>query len=503
MTASDEEDIAPHFEDVPQLENYKMEIDDLVQKIEKYNGHYTPKIEREVAKMYVKNPKDVNKLIERYNIKGYANFILPKCRNLAYNSNDVVVYQDPDTNEYWCYDKEDWSKKRIEYNPYNLKNVIREFSSEHVNNSSVILSKDAYFNLKFWTELTYTLGKIYYNVSENIAQEFAKTLQKDKIYHLYRGMSFKTEDDYAKFLSKYKCSEGGTSVCVMNFDTFSSWTYDTIISENFSTYFYHGIIIEATFTAEELLIDITKVNDKIFKQKLRYHESEVVAIPFKKEVTVYNFDPSLVEEFVIDIPEGAEDVDLVAKGIKSLKGAKFPSSVKKLYLRANELVDISEDEIDNLENLEVLDISSNRFDSMEDLELPKNLIELDISGNKITELNHDYLKLDKSLPKLEKLDISANKITKLKKIKFPETLKYLNISQNGIKEIGNIKFPNLVELDISHNRITTLLDIKFPKSLKILRIYDNEINGSEIRYLPDHIKEIYFDSNRTFVHRGD
>lgn len=280
------------------LDLYKKDLAKLRNDIKNTRGEYTKELEMEAARLYAINPKELGRVINEYNIKGYMNYILPKCKNLTYKGDkDIVVYQDPDTNVYWCYDQETWSKKRKEFNPYNLKNVKREFNSEIVKNKSIKLSREAYDNLKFWTEYTFTLGKVFYNVPENIAQEFAKTIQEGETYHLFRGMTFETEADYAKFLSKYKCGDHGKRECEINFDTFSSWTYNIDVAKNFAGKFFHGIIIEAYFDSNELLIDITKVNDGIFKDRLRYSEDEVIAIPFKGNVTVYDFDPNLKHKF--------------------------------------------------------------------------------------------------------------------------------------------------------------------------------------------------------------
>jgi hypothetical protein len=262
------------------------------------DGTTTDEIDREIARMYTINPKPMASIIKEYGLTGYKNYILEKCKNLFYHEpHEKVFIAVDDDKTIWCYSEEEWEKnERGKYNPYNLKNTRRAIGTAPVSDNSVIISPEAYNSLKFWTELTYTMGKIYYNVSEEIAQEFAKTLQKDtreSRYLLYRGMTFEYEEDHVKFLSKNKCSEKKRDKCEIEFKTFTSWTYDYNVALNFARKFKRGIVVMGLFSHNQLLVDITKVDDSIFKDRLRYKsEREVVALPFRGTVTVVDYDPT-------------------------------------------------------------------------------------------------------------------------------------------------------------------------------------------------------------------
>lgn len=248
--------------------------------------------------MYTINPKPMASIIKEYGLTGYKNYILEKCKNLFYHEPNTEVFIAVDDDKtIWCYSEEEWKKNESgKYNPYNLKNSKMVIGTAPVSDNSVILSASAYNSLKFWTELTYTMGKIYYNVSEEIAQEFAKTLQKDtrdSRYLLYRGMTFEHEEDHVKFLSKNKCSEKKRDICEIEFKTFTSWSYDYSVALNFARKFKRGIVVKYLFSYKQLLVDVTKVDDSIFKDRLRYKsEREVIALPFRGTVTVADYDPT-------------------------------------------------------------------------------------------------------------------------------------------------------------------------------------------------------------------
>jgi hypothetical protein len=116
-------------------------------------------------------------------------------------------------------------------------------------------------------------------------------------------MTFEYEEDHAKFLSKNKCGEKKRSdidewghqesQCEIEFKTFTSWSYDYSVALNFARKFKHGVVVKYLFSHRQLLVDITKVDDSIFKDRLRYKsEYEVVALPFRGFVIVVDYDPT-------------------------------------------------------------------------------------------------------------------------------------------------------------------------------------------------------------------
>lgn len=78
----------------------------------------------------------------------------------------------------------------------------------------------------------------------------------------------------------------------VNFETFTSWTYNKVIARKFASKFLnnkdekgYGVILMKEFRANELLIDLTKISNPLV-----YYEEEVIALPFTGEVYLVNVD---------------------------------------------------------------------------------------------------------------------------------------------------------------------------------------------------------------------
>ena len=119
-----------------------------------------------------------------------------------------------------------------------------------------------------------------------------------------------------------------------------------------------------------------------------------------------------------------------------------------------------------------------------------DLIELDLSNNKINDLN---IIIEKdSLYNLKKLNLSQNNITDISLLSKSKlnNLKVLNISSNKISNIDflqlNTNFDKLETIDVSNNLINKLVSINI-KSLKKLNLMKNEINSGIDTFLENII----------------
>lgn len=283
--------LVKEFDDFYYEQEDSDDLYDLIEEIldRRNNNEDVETLERELAKLYVENPKNVLKKLKEFDVNdynGFTNYLRKECHNLIYNDGmDFVMVPDEKTKKIWCYSKEEFIEN---FNPYTLENYKRNFSEIPV--SEINLSSDAYKKIKFWIEDTFTLGNVFFKVDKQTAQEFAQTLEKYKTYVLYRGMSFQNEESMNNYLENVNCNpdENNFKKCnSINFNTYSSWTYSEEIAKRFANYFKNGlgIVLYRKFQASELLVDVTKI-----KNSLNYsNELEVVALPFNGECKIKLF----------------------------------------------------------------------------------------------------------------------------------------------------------------------------------------------------------------------
>jgi len=121
--------------------------------------------------------------------------------------------------------------------------------------------------------------------------------------------------------------------------------------------------------------------------------------------------------------------------------------------------------------LEVLDLRSNGLTNCNFLNKSLNLVYLDLSDNKITDINVDFP------DSLEILILTNNKIKPLDGVKFPTSLEELYLESNNINVSENFFFGNLKILELSNCGITDSLVsfLEFPNFFK-LYITGNKIN---------------------------
>ncbi|OBA19134.1 L domain-like protein [Metschnikowia bicuspidata var. bicuspidata NRRL YB-4993] len=141
-------------------------------------------------------------------------------------------------------------------------------------------------------------------------------------------------------------------------------------------------------------------------------------------------------------------------------------------------------------NLTFLDYSCNTLKLVSGIRFPDTLESLNIAGGQsLTSLQGMHLP---SLLKL--LDVSQNKISDIDYIMFPKTLQTLSLTENHIYFLENADFPSALEnLDISCNRVESLRNVVFPRGLKSLSISGNPIECIKGARFPEGIE--YLDAS--------
>ena len=161
-------------------------------------------------------------------------------------------------------------------------------------------------------------------------------------------------------------------------------------------------------------------------------------------------------------------LNLERNNLKRIDGAfRKLSNANVLVLRQNQLFDLSQESFFGLENLISLDLSDNRV-----TEIPAGVFsnqflnEINISGNALRELGQQTFT---DLPILEVLDLSRNSIIGIKNGAFDNIprLKKLFLSRNRMSSYRGDFFSNtgnetdLHTLDVSHNELTYLYPESF------------------------------------------
>lgn len=130
-------------------------------------------------------------------------------------------------------------------------------------------------------------------------------------------------------------------------------------------------------------------------------------------------------------------------------------------------------EITNPSALVTLSYSGRNASAIPEIALFKNLTELDLSENELSEPVPEI----KLLRFLRRLNLSHNGINSAWDL--PKAIEHLNISYNLMDYIPNtiLTLPRLHTLDVSNNRIVSLENVSSIKSLKCLFAHNNFITS--------------------------
>jgi len=167
-----------------------------------------------------------------------------------------------------------------------------------------------------------------------------------------------------------------------------------------------------------------------------------------------------------------------ARKIDDIKGLKFHTDLKELDLSENRICEING--LETLTNLEKLILNRNKYlTKIKNLESLVNLKWLEISSNQITEI-----KGLETLINLRYLFLNGNQITEIKGLETLVNLKDLTLGDNQISEIKGLKTSkNLGYLDLKRNKLTdkslteAMDELKSLKSLEVLNIRGNDISA--------------------------
>lgn len=145
--------------------------------------------------------------------------------------------------------------------------------------------------------------------------------------------------------------------------------------------------------------------------------------------------------------------------------------------------------------LHTMTLSSNNINSIKEWNFPENLINLNLSNNKLVELPTGMNFLPSSLVKL---NLSCNNIKNLQDVQFPDALQYLDIQLNNISKLSNVSFPKSLKVLIaSGNDIMLGNDevINFPPELCYLSLLRNPyLNNIKALKLNEQLKNVYIDA---------
>ncbi|KAM9843791.1 vasorin b [Aulostomus maculatus] len=187
-----------------------------------------------------------------------------------------------------------------------------------------------------------------------------------------------------------------------------------------------------------------------------------------------------------------------------------PQATKSLYLFANGIEDLSTDDFDGLENLEMLDLSQNKLTELPDrvFEPLTSLRNLDLSSNQITHISEQCFQ---GMALLERLYLYSNLIKTIHPSAFIglEHLLELKLQGNQLTSLPALSMPRLLLLDLRFNVLPNLgpTDLQTPnlESLKLggvgltslnkdligslKNLHELDISGNELKAFPPVLKE--------------
>lgn len=156
------------------------------------------------------------------------------------------------------------------------------------------------------------------------------------------------------------------------------------------------------------------------------------------------------------------------------------ANVKDLDLQRNQINSIDEGAFRSMKELKFLTLSDNKLRSVPAAtrNLP-NLIELDLSKNKINALHCDNFA---NITKLQRLKLSANSISALPSCVFKDVtkLQVLKLQNNSISQLNGafkMYLPNLKQLHLNSNKLEAINQGEFGglRSLQNLSLHSNQI----------------------------
>lgn len=172
-------------------------------------------------------------------------------------------------------------------------------------------------------------------------------------------------------------------------------------------------------------------------------------------------------------------IDLSGNSLKCLRHIKDMRHLRTLILRKNSFGEISPSS----------------------LYLPSSLEVLNLSHNKITDLNTEAFK---NATNLQKLDLSNNLLQIMPCLPNHPRLKTLSLAHNKLKIAPEVQYP-LQDLNLSNNRLEKLPDTFFDNAINLIRLNLHHNNLSEVK-LSAHLtnlRRLSFSNNNFYYDKRE
>ena len=156
------------------------------------------------------------------------------------------------------------------------------------------------------------------------------------------------------------------------------------------------------------------------------------------------------------------------EGVSVQKDDRNFELYEELDLSEQNLVDVDDKEVFDarkLKSLQILNLSNNHISSLENFTTCYNLVEIDISGNRIADIRNLNLFM-----KLKKFYGNDNLFEYLDSFSFVPNLKVLELENNKIMDLGDAlnilsELPKLQELVLKNNPVNSIFTFSAPKRL--------------------------------------
>ena len=263
-------------------------------------------------------------------------------------------------------------------------------------------------------------------------------------------------------------------------------------------------IINNIIPSKELNFDDKKVS--IFKEIVNINDADKIS-EYRKIFYKYNKNEQiLIINYLLSLSITFEISSLILCLLNKILSKKKEIEIDEQDLtlnNKNELYVFCKLKFPNLKliNFENNNLYSNDLDMIKNL-FSKNLIKLNLSGNKLTDIK--IFDNEETLVNLNELDLSNNKIKDIESLincKFPNLIE-LNLINNEIEDISCLEksnyFNKLEILNLSNNKIKSLNIIEI-KSLEYLNLRENEITVG----LEQFLDNFYFNMDKLRIIKND
>ncbi|CAD5207748.1 unnamed protein product [Bursaphelenchus xylophilus] len=270
---------------------------------------------------------------------------------------------------------------------------------------------------------------------------------------------------------------------------------------------------EGVFEGLNELIELKLVNNTIYHvdveafkplaDKLQYldmGQNKLTELPMAvgrlKSARHLDFDSNLIRKtykFILNKVSHLSKLSLANNQLNSIESYVFSDCAKlnELNLRNNKIdllnvdafnkspllrtLDLSNNELTelrgslkSLKSLRHLNLTSNLFSLLDWNEFPENLVQLQMSDNRVA------LLAAATKSKVRKLELQNNEITVLLTEQLPDELEFLNISSNRISTLNNSTFsrqPHLKQVDLRRNLLKSFNQQTFPLNSGLLKLF--------------------------------